>query len=65
MPNAKVLESKKATVEALAEKLQQNFETLMNAVIKAKPAASKGQYVRSCVIASTMGPGIKVSTAKF
>ena len=48
-----------------AEKLQQNFETLMNAVIKAKPAASKGQYVRSCVIASTMGPGIKVSTAKF
>ena len=35
------------------------------AVIKAKPAAAKGQYIRSCVIASTMGPGIKVSTAKF
>ena len=48
-----------------AEKLQQNFETLLGAVIKAKPAAAKGQYIRSCVIASTMGPGIKVSTAKF
>ena len=65
MPNAKVLESKKATVDALAEKLQENFETLLGAVIKAKPAAAKGQYIRSCVIASTMGPGIKVSTAKF
>ena len=48
-----------------AEKLQENFETLLGAVIKAKPAAAKGQYIRSCVIASTMGPGIKVSTAKF
>ena len=48
-----------------AQKLQENFEALMGAVIKAKPAAAKGQYVRSCVIASTMGPGIKVSTAKF
>ena len=47
------------------EKLQQNFEALLGAVIKAKPAAAKGQYVRSCVVASTMGPGIKVNTAKF
>ena len=47
------------------EKLQENFETLLGAVIKAKPAAAKGQYIRSCVVASTMGPGIKVSTAKF
>ena len=47
------------------EKLQENFEALLGAVIKAKPAAAKGQYVRSCVVASTMGPGIKVSTAKF
>ena len=47
------------------EKLQENFEALLGAVIKAKPAAAKGQYIRSCVIASTMGPGIKVSTAKF
>ena len=47
------------------EKLQQNFDALVGAVIKAKPAAAKGQYIRSCVIASTMGPGIKVSTAKY
>ena len=48
-----------------AEKLQDNFDALMGAIIKAKPAAAKGQYVRSCVVASTMGPGIKVSTAKM
>ena len=47
------------------EKLQENFETLMGAIIKAKPAAAKGQYVRSCVIASTMGPGIKINPAKL
>ncbi|NLG54003.1 MAG: 50S ribosomal protein L1 [Clostridiales bacterium] len=47
------------------EKLIENFETLIGAIIKAKPAAAKGQYIRSCVIASTMGPGIKVSTAKY
>ena len=48
-----------------AEKLQVNFDALMGAVIKAKPAACKGQYVKSCVVASTMGPGVKVSTANF
>ena len=48
-----------------AEKLQQNFETLLGAVIKAKPAAAKGQYIRSCVVASTMGPGVKVNTTKY
>ena len=48
-----------------AEKLQQNFETLLGAVIKAKPAAAKGQYIKSCVIASTMGPGIKINQAKL
>ncbi len=48
-----------------AEKLQQNFDTIMNAIIKAKPAAAKGQYVRSCVVATTMGPGIKLNPAKF
>ena len=47
------------------EKLADNFNTLMNAVIKAKPAAAKGQYVKSCVIASTMGPGVKVNAAKL
>ena len=48
-----------------AEKLQVNFDALMGAVIKAKPAACKGQYVKSCVVASTMGPGVKINTAKF
>ena len=48
-----------------AEKLQANFDTLVGAVIKVKPAACKGQYIRSCVIASTMGPGIKVNQAKL
>ena len=48
-----------------AEKLQENFDTLLGAIIKAKPAAAKGQYIRSCVIATTMGPGIKVNTTKY
>ncbi|MBC8585761.1 50S ribosomal protein L1 [Youxingia wuxianensis] len=48
-----------------AEKLQQNFETLMSAIVKAKPAAAKGQYVKSCVVATTMGPGIKINPSKF
>ncbi len=46
------------------EKLEENFNTLLDAVIKAKPAAAKGQYIRSCVVASTMGPGIKVNPNK-
>ncbi len=46
------------------EKLIENFQTLLNAVVKAKPASSKGQYLKSVVLASTMGPGIKVSTQK-
>ena len=48
-----------------AEKLSENFVTLMAAIIKAKPAAAKGQYIKSCVVASTMGPGIKVNAAKL
>ncbi len=47
------------------EKLTENFNALMGAVIKAKPAAAKGQYVKSCVVASTMGPGVKVNAAKL
>ena len=46
------------------EKLAENFATLLDAVNKAKPAAAKGQYVRSCVVASTMGPGVKVNPNK-
>ena len=48
-----------------AEKLTDNFNTLVGAVIKAKPAAAKGQYIKSCVLATTMGPGIKVNYAKL
>jgi len=48
-----------------AEKLAENFDTLLGAVIKAKPAAAKGQYIKSCAVASTMGPGVKVNTAKY
>ncbi len=48
-----------------AEKLGENFGTLLDAIIKAKPAAAKGQYIKSCVIAATMGPGIKVNASKI
>ena len=47
------------------EKLMENFNTLVGAVIKAKPAAAKGQYIKSCVVATTMGPGIKINYAKL
>ncbi len=47
------------------EKLSDNFNTLLGAIIKAKPAAAKGTYIRSCVVASTMGPGIKINAAKI
>ena len=48
-----------------AQKLTDNFTTLIGAIVKAKPAAAKGQYLRSVVVASTMGPGIKVNQAKL
>ena len=48
-----------------AEKLAENMDTLMQAVVKAKPAAAKGQYIKSCVVVSTMGPGVKVNTTKY
>ncbi|MCL2087609.1 MAG: 50S ribosomal protein L1 [Oscillospiraceae bacterium] len=47
------------------DKLEENFKTLIEAVIKAKPAAAKGQYIKSCTLSSTMGPGVKVSTVKY
>ena len=47
------------------EKLQQNFDTLLGAIVKAKPSAAKGQYVKSCVVATTMGPGIKLNPGRF
>ncbi|MEI3141669.1 MAG: 50S ribosomal protein L1 [Lawsonibacter sp.] len=48
-----------------AEKLAENFNAIMGAIIKAKPSAAKGQYVRSCTVAATMGPGIKINGAKL
>ena len=46
------------------EKLEQNFDALLDAIVKAKPAAAKGQYLRSVVVASTMGPGVKINPAR-
>ena len=46
------------------EKLQENFDTLLGAIVKAKPASSKGQYVKSCVVTATMGPGIRINPNK-
>ena len=46
------------------EKLQENFDTLMGAIVKAKPAAAKGQYIRSCVVSTTMGPGVRMNPNK-
>lgn len=47
------------------EKLLDNFNALMGAIVKAKPSAAKGQYIKSCVVVSTMGPGVKVNGAKL
>ena len=47
-----------------ADKLYENYSALIGAIIKAKPAAAKGQYIKSCVVASTMGPGVKMNAAK-
>ena len=48
-----------------AEKLEENLKVVMEAIVKAKPAAAKGQYIRSATVAYTMGPGIKLNSAKF
>ncbi len=48
-----------------AEKLEENFNALLGAIVRAKPAAAKGQYIRSCVVASTMGPGVKINPVKI
>ena len=47
------------------EKLTENYNAIMGAIIKAKPASAKGQYIKSCVVASTMGPGVKMNAAKL
>ena len=48
-----------------AQKVQENFDALLAAIIKAKPAAAKGQYIKSCVLATTMGPGVRVNPSKI
>ena len=48
-----------------AEKLKENLDTLMEAIVKAKPAATKGQYIKSCAVATTMGPGVKINANKY
>ena len=47
------------------DKLKENLDTLMDAIVKAKPAATKGQYIKSVTVASTMGPGVKINANKF
>jgi len=47
------------------EKLQENLSALIDAIVKAKPTAAKGQYVKSCVVATTMGPGVKINPSRF
>ena len=47
------------------EKLAENLETLMGAIVKAKPAAAKGQYIKSCAVTSTMGPSVRINPTKF
>ena len=47
------------------DKLQENYDALMEAIVKAKPSALKGQYLKSITLATTMGPGVKISTAKY
>ena len=48
-----------------AQKLQENFDALLGAIVKAKPSAAKGQYLKSVVVSSTMGPGIKINSSKI
>lgn len=48
-----------------AEKVKENLDAVMSAIVKARPAATKGQYIKSCVLATTMGPGVKINVARF
>ena len=57
--------SRHITAAEIVEKLSENFNTLVGAIVKAKPAAAKGQYLKSIAVSSTMGPGVKLNTSKF
>ena len=55
----------KEVLKGFADKLSENFETLMDAIVKARPSALKGQYIKSCVVSSTMGPGVRINIGRF
>ena len=63
--NANIIHVPVGKASFTQEQLSENFNTIMDAIIKAKPSSAKGQYMKSVTIASTMGPGVKVSTAKL
>ena len=65
MVNVFIFASTVVMVSFGKEKLVENFNALLGAIVKAKPATSKGQYIRSCTIASTMGPGVRINPAKL
>ena len=64
LDNTNIIHVPMGKVSFGSEKLTENFQTLMSAIIKAKPQAAKGQYLKSIVISTTMGPGVKVNAAK-
>ena len=65
LDKSKILHCPIEKISVGSEKLTENFDALIEAIVRAKPAAAKGQYIRSCVVASTMGPGVKVLTNKY
>ena len=65
LDNTKLIHVAVLLVSFGGEKLAENFAALMDAIVKAKPAAAKGQYLRSVTVASTMGPGVKINPAKI
>lgn len=65
LDKANIIHCPVGKVSFTAEQLNDNFNTLMDAIVKAKPASAKGQYMKSVTITSTMGPGVKVSTVKY
>ena len=65
LDKANIIHCRVGKASFTAEQLNDNFNTLMDAIVKAKPASAKGQYMKSVTITSTMGPGVKVSTVKY
>ena len=65
LDNTNIIHTPIGKVSFGTEKLTENFNALLGAIIKAKPAAAKGQYLRSVTVASTMGPGVKINPMKL